>query len=272
MNISDVNKIEIKNATFYYPNSNRLVLDNINLTINAGERIAIVGENGSGKTTLIHCLMGLYELKKGSILINGIDINSLDIEALRRNFTVIFQDFMRYAFSVRENIIIGDVENKNDESRMYYAGEKSGISSFVESLEDGYDTPLGKIFEDGSDLSGGQWQKIAIARSVFRNSDVIILDEPTSALDPRSEYTVYKQFEDLTKGRIAIYISHRLAYTKDVDKIIVLKNGRVMEEGNHNDLMNLREIYYEMFSTQSQAYNTTSSERNHDILPQLVKN
>jgi ABC-type multidrug transport system fused ATPase/permease subunit len=256
-NVPKIETIEFKNVTFSYPNSKKDVLRNIDFKINAGEKLAIVGDNGSGKTTLIHCLMGLYEVKEGEILINNININLLQSTKIRKKFTVIFQDFMRYAFSIRENIQVGDIEKKyriDCEKKFFIATEKSGVSSISETLENGYDTQLGKIYNNGVDFSGGQWQKIAIARSIFRDSEVIILDEPTASLDPRSEYDVYKQFENLSNGKITIYISHRLAYTKNVDKIIVLRDGQIIEEGSHNDLMNLGQVYFEMYQIQSNAY------------------
>ncbi|WP_259418179.1 ABC transporter ATP-binding protein [Bacillus toyonensis] len=255
--IVSIEKIEFKNASFVYPNSEKKVLSNINLTIHTGEKLAIVGENGSGKTTLIHCLMGLYELKEGEILINDINIKLLDMQAVRKKCTVIFQNFMRYAFSIKDNILVGDIEQYNSADcnrKLYSAATKSGVLDFTENLKDKFDTQLGKVFEDGVDLSGGQWQKIAIARSIFRESDLIILDEPTAALDPRSEYEIYKQFENLTNDKIAIYISHRLAYTKNVDKIVVLRDGEIIEEGTHSDLIKLNQVYYEMYNMQSDAY------------------
>src|SRR5699024_9085848 len=236
--ISDIKEIEFRNASFSYPKSEKDALTNINLKIKTGETVAIVGENGSGKTTLINCLLGLYVLREGQILVNGINIKNIDPISLRKHFTVIFQDFMKYSFSIYENIVLGDVTKKEKKDSVIEAAQKSGVSYFSNSLREGLNTQLGRVFENGVDLSGGQWQKIAIARSIFRTSDVTILDEPTASLDPKSEVEIYQQFKQLALDKITIFISHRLGHTKDVDKIIVLKHGRIVEQGSHLELLN----------------------------------
>ncbi|MGN7392794.1 ABC transporter ATP-binding protein [Peribacillus frigoritolerans] len=251
--INCIKKIEFINATYTYPDSERIVLDNISLTISEEESIALVGENGSGKTTLIHCLMGLYPLTTGKVEVNGISIDDIDLEEFRSNFTVIFQDFIKYAFSVKENIIMSDLKAQEG-NRYEMALFNSGVENFVEKLPNCDETILGKIFEKGEDLSGGQWQKIAIARSIYRNSDILILDEPTSSLDPKSESFIFNQYEKLTQGKISVFISHRLIFTKNVGKIVVLKDGRIAEIGSHEKLMNNRNEYYEMYTIQSKLY------------------
>lgn len=266
-NLKNIYSIEFINATFKYPNSSLTALKNINLQIYSGEKIAIVGENGSGKTTLILCLLGFYKLSEGVIKINNKVIEQYNIDSLRKRVTVIFQDFMRYAFTIRENIEIGDTDHSGDNNRFYYAAKMSGVSSFAEQLTKGYDTHLGNLFEEGVDLSGGQWQKIAIARSLFRNSDVLILDEPTSSLDPKSEYEIYKRIEELALGRITINISHRLAYVKNVDKIYVLDKGCIVEKGTHNELIKKKGAYYEMYSKQSKMFNDKAG---HEMQSSLV--
>ncbi len=249
--ITNIYSIEFVNVTFKYPNSSQTILKGINLHIRAGEKIAIVGENGSGKTTLILCLLGFYRLTNGYIKINNKVIEQYNLESLRKRFTVIFQDFMRYAFTIRENIEIGDIDYIGNQKKFYDASRVSGVDDFVKSLERGYDTHLSKFFEEGIDLSGGQWQKIAIARTVYRNTDVLILDEPTSSLDPRSEYEIYKQFDKLSSDKITINISHRLAYIKNVDMIYVLDKGTIVEKGTHNELLSKNGIYSEMYNNQS---------------------
>ena len=251
--LQSIESIEFINAYFSYPNNASIVLENINIKITKGQKIALVGENGSGKTTLILCLLGLYKLTEGEIRINGKNINIYSIDSIRKRFTVIFQNFIRYALTIKENIELGDIKKGGNHLAFYNATEKSGVSQFAEVLQNSYDTQLGKLFEKGTDLSGGQWQKLAIARSIFRDSDVLILDEPTSALDPKSEYNVYKEFEKLSSNKISINISHRLAYVKDVDLIYVLKDGKVIEMGSHRELIRKGGDYYEMYITQSKA-------------------
>ncbi|CAI8898846.1 ABC transporter ATP-binding protein [Bacillus sp. IT-79MI2] len=253
-NLGKVKEIKLNNVIFSYPHSNKNALNNISLQIKAGEHIAVVGENGSGKTTFVQCLLGLYKLKEGNITINGYDIRDLNPEEFNGKFSVIFQDFMKYSFSVRENIAFGDIENMDNNERLNFAAQKSGVQLFMNRFKHGFNTHLGKIFEQGEDLSGGQWQKIAIARALFRNSEVIILDEPTSSLDPKSELEIYRQFEEISKDKIAIFISHRLASTKMADKIIVMDKGEIKEIGTHKELMDLEGKYYDMYQGQYQMY------------------
>ncbi|MGG1513743.1 ATP-binding cassette domain-containing protein, partial [Brevibacillus agri] len=246
--------IFIKNLSFKYPKSNQLVLNGITIHIRPGEKVAIVGDNGSGKSTLVKCLMGLYQVEKGSVFYDDIDIVNIDNCDLHKNMTAIFQDFMKYAFTVMDNISFGDIHNTHDFELVKRIGIQTGVDDFVKKMPKDYDTLLGKILGEGEDLSGGQWQKIAIARSLFRDSKILILDEPTSSLDPLKELEVYEQFNSMTNGKTVIFISHRMAAARMADKIIVLKNGKVAECGTHDDLMFLKSEYYQMYSVQAKWY------------------
>lgn len=200
-NFSFCDSISFKNVNFCYPMNTQAVLNNINLEIKKGEKVAIVGENGSGKTTLVKCLMGLYPINNGNITFDGTDISNINKMQLRKNIAVIFQDFMKYAFTVKENVVFGDINRFDDSNHLQSVAEKSDISSFVDKFPDKFDTFLGKLFKEGKDLSGGQWQKVAIARTLFSESEIIILDEPTAALDPQSELDIYEKFNELTHGK-----------------------------------------------------------------------
>ncbi|WP_141333671.1 ABC transporter ATP-binding protein, partial [Brevibacillus agri] len=246
--------IFIKNLSFKYPKSNQLVLNGITIHIRPGEKVAIVGDNGSGKSTLVKCLMGLYQVEKGSVFYDDIDIVNIDNCDLHKNMTAIFQDFMKYAFTVMDNISFGDIHNTHDFELVKRIGIQTGVDDFVKKMPKDYDTLLGKILGEGEELSGGQWQKIAIARSLFRDSKILILDEPTSSLDPLKELEVYEQFNSMTNGKTVIFISHRMAAARMADKIIVLKNGKVAECGTHDDLMFLKSEYYQMYSVQAKWY------------------
>ncbi|WP_232695572.1 ABC transporter ATP-binding protein [Brevibacillus daliensis] len=247
--------IQVKNFHFKYANNDNYILKDISFTISAGEKIAIVGENGSGKTTLVKCLMGLYPATKGTISFDNHCINDIKETDLRKYITVIFQDFMRYEFSVRDNIVFGDITNINNEDKMKEASINSGASKFIELLPKSYETYLGRFLYDGEDLSGGQWQKIALARALFKEGEIIILDEPTASLDPKAEIEVYKQFELLSKNKTAIYISHRMAAAKLADKIIVMKDGSIIEQGTHDELLKLEKEYFRMYKIQSEWFN-----------------
>lgn len=248
------NSISFKNVDFCYPMNNQAVLNDINLEIKKGEKVAIVGQNGSGKTTLVKCLMGLYPINNGSITFDGTDISNINKMQIRKNITVIFQDFMKYAFTVKENVVFGDIKRFDDSKLLQSVARRSDISSFVDRFPDKYDTFLGKLFKEGKDLSGGQWQKIAIARALFSESEIIILDEPTAALDPQSELDIFEKFNELTHGKTTIYISHRMASATLADKIVVMKDGNIIEIGNHNDLMKKQKEYYKMFQMQAKWY------------------
>ncbi|MFC4768169.1 ABC transporter ATP-binding protein [Effusibacillus consociatus] len=246
--------ITFDNVAFRYTGSFTDSISEINFFIRAGEKIAIVGENGSGKTTLIKCLMGLYPVSSGRIYFDGINIEEIKEQDLRKNITVVFQDFMRYSFSVRDNIAFGNVERYGDIEEIKKVASKTGVDKFVKHFSKGYDTYLGKYLINGEDLSGGQWQKIALARLLFRGGEVIILDEPTASLDPRAEIELFKQFHTLTKDKTTIFISHRMAAAKMADRILVMKEGRLVEIGTHKELMENGQEYYRLYQLQSHWY------------------
>jgi len=247
--------IRFERVGFTYPGAEQPTLVDIDLHIRPGESLALVGENGSGKTTLIKLLTRLYEPSAGRITLDGQDLREWDETTLRDRIGVIFQDFTRYQLMVGENIGAGDVRYFEDEARWREAGEKGMAAPIVESLPQGYRTPLGKWFNDGRELSGGQWQKIALSRAFMRaRADILVLDEPTSAMDAGAEALVFEHFRTLTKGRIAILISHRFSTVRMADQIVVLQDGRIIERGSHEQLMQLDGHYAHLFSLQAQGY------------------
>ncbi len=246
--------IEFKNVGFQYTTTTRQALKNINLKIKPGEVVALVGENGSGKTTLIKLLCRLYDPTSGSITIDGKDIRSFDIANLRRQISVIFQDYVKYNFTANENIWLGNIELSPTEENITAAARRSGADQVINTLPQGYDTILGKLFEDGEELSIGQWQKVALARAFLRKSQVIVLDEPTSAMDPLAEDEVFQKFRELIKGQAAILISHRLSTVKMADCIYAIANGSIVESGTHSELIKLGGVYANLFETQAQYY------------------
>jgi ATP-binding cassette subfamily B protein len=246
--------IVFKDINFQYSNTERQALKNINLRIEPGETIALVGENGSGKTTLIKLLCRLYDPTSGSITIDGIDIRKFSIAALRRQISVIFQDYAKYHFTALENIWLGNIELDKNNEKIIAAARRSGADAVISRLPQGYDSILGKLFDRGEELSIGQWQKVALARAFLRDSQLIVLDEPTSAMDPKAEYEVFKQFRELIKDQAAILITHRLSTVKMADRIYVMEKGSIVESGTHDQLMNLRGTYAYLFETQAQNY------------------
>ncbi len=246
--------IVFHNVSFAYPQSDRLAIKKISFQIHPGEKVAIVGENGSGKTTLVKCLMGLYPLSEGHIYFDGRDTEKLPQEELVKRITVIFQDFMRYDLSVHDNIAFGSVDRYSEREGVEQVAKTSGVDRFVSRMQDGYDTFLGKSLFEGEELSGGQWQKIALARALFRGGDVIILDEPTAALDPEAELEVFQQFDSLTQGKTALYISHRMSAARMADRIVVMKAGEVVEIGTHQELMGIGGEYARMYEAQAKWY------------------
>ncbi len=249
--------IEFRNVSFAYPGSDRMVLKNVNLRISAGERIALVGANGQGKTTLVKLMTRLYEPTSGQILLDGIDLRDLDIASLHERIGVIFQDFVRYDMTVRENIAVGNIESRNDEETILESARKGGAMEIVNRLSHGLDQQLGRRFQDGVDLSGGEWQRFALARAHMRDAEILILDEPTAALDPVAESEVFGQFAELTEGKIALLISHRFSTVRMADRIVVLEDGVIREEGTHTDLMARRGRYANLFELQAASYNLT---------------
>lgn len=238
---------------FAYPGRARLVLDNLDMEIAPGERIALIGENGQGKTTIVKLLTRLYDPTGGRILLDGVDLREYNIEDLHREIGVIFQDFMRYEMSARRNIEVGRI-GAGTESEIQQAARKSLAEAVIQRLPGGYDQLLGRRFEGGLDLSGGEWQKVALARAYLRDAQVLILDEPTAALDARSEYEVFQRFAELTEGKMALLISHRFSTVRMADRIVVLEDGRIAEQGNHQQLMALGARYAEMFELQAASY------------------
>jgi ATP-binding cassette, subfamily B, bacterial len=246
--------IRLENVSFKYAHSQRSVLKNINITIAPGEVIAIVGANGAGKSTLIKLLCRLYDPTAGTITLEGEDLRNYSPTDLHRQISVLFQDYIQYQLTVRENIWLGDTEVEPSTARIWDAASAAGAKITIDRLPQGLDTRLGNWFEQGEELSIGQWQKIALARAFLRDAQLIILDEPTSALDPHAEAEVFDRFRQLVKGRTAIVISHRLSTIKMVDRILVLSNGQIAECGSHDELMQQQGLYARLFTTQAQHY------------------
>ena len=247
--------IEFRNVSFAYPGTDREVIKNVSFVLSPGETTVLVGLNGAGKTTLIKLLTRLYDPTSGEILLDGANIKEYDPRELYRMFGIIFQDFGKYACTVAENIMFGEVDAKRDEVKIEQSAQAANASDFIERLPDGYETPLMRIFErEGTELSIGQWQKLAIARAFYSESDVLILDEPTASLDAIAEQEIYSQFEQLRKDKTTIFVSHRLSSATTASKIIVLEYGELIEMGTHKELMAKEGRYYELFSTQAKHY------------------
>lgn len=239
---------------FRYPDAHRWALRDISFRLEPGERIALVGENGAGKTTLVKLFTRLYDPTEGRILLDGVDLREYDPEELRKAVGVIFQDFVRYDMAVRDNIAVGRIEARSDEGRIVESARKSLAMDVAERLAGGLDQMLGRRFEGGANLSGGEWQKVALARAYMRDARLLILDEPTAALDARAEYQVFQRFSELTAGRMAVLISHRFSTVRMADRILVLADGRVAEDGSHRELLALEGRYAELFSLQAAGY------------------
>ena len=247
--------VRFEDVSFIYPGSAKPALDKISIHIKPGESLAIVGENGSGKTTLIKLLTRLYKPTSGRIFLEGLDLEEWDIDVLREKVGVIFQDFNRYQLVVGENIGIGDIKDTDDLERVQEAAQKGMADSFIKDLPDAYSTQLGAWFKNGRELSGGQWQKIALSRAFMRKSaNILVLDEPTAAIDAKAEAEIFAHFRELTKNRISIIISHRFSTVRMADHIIVFEKGRVVEEGSHPELIEKQGIYENLFELQAQGY------------------
>ncbi len=251
-------EIAIEDAEFAYGDGPP-VLSGVNLRLRPGEKLALVGENGAGKTTLIKLLLGLYQPSAGRVLYNGVDGHEIDPQVLRQRCAAVFQDFVQYQRTARENIGYGQAEALANQTRVERAATAGGSALLIESLAERYDTTLGRYFEGGQDLSRGQWQKLALSRAYFRDAQVLVFDEPTAALDPRAELEVFRQFLALSEGKSAVFVSHRMASARVADRILVLSQGRVLEEGTHAELMQRRGEYARMFSLQAQWYQQEAS-------------
>ncbi len=246
--------VRFENVSFKYPGSEKYVLKNVNLFIKPGESIALVGLNGAGKTTLIKLLTRLYDPTEGRITLDGTDLRDFDLQSLHQRFGVIFQDFVRYQFSVKENIGFGQVEELENQERIEVAADKGGATEVIAELPEGYETVLGRRWNRGHELSGGQWQKIALSRAFMRKAEVLILDEPTSALDAEAEYEIFLRFRELMQGRVAVLISHRFSTVRMADRIVVLSEGRIIELGSHEELMARNQSYAHLFNLQAEGY------------------
>jgi len=250
----ELKTLEFRDVSFQYPSGDRLILDGLSFTLDAGKHYAFVGKNGAGKTTITKLLTGLYTGYEGEILINGKELRQYPISALKAAFSVVYQDFARYYIPLGDNIRLGDVAGTDTEIRVNETVVKAGLEELTAGLNDGINTPLGKILEGGQDISGGEWQRVAIARSLISRAPVKILDEPTAALDPISESKVYSEFEKLMRGKTTVFISHRLGSTKLADEILVIDDGKIIERGTHEALMETNGEYAVMFQAQSQWY------------------
>ena len=245
---------QINDLHFAYPGSKTEVLKGVTFTMKAGEKMAFVGQNGAGKTTLIKLFLRFYEPTQGEILLDGININKFDVDEYRNRFGVIFQDFFKYEFTLRENIAVGNISEIDNDETIGYAASKSLAEQVVSEMEDGLEQRLGRRFYQGQELSGGQWQKVALARAYMKDADIMVLDEPTSALDAQAEYDVFERFIALTKGKTSIIISHRFSTVRMADRILVLQNGQVLELGTHEELMANPKLYSELFKLQAAGY------------------
>lgn len=243
-----------ENVSFKYRNSSKWAVRNLSFSLSAGEKLALVGENGAGKTTVVKLLARLYEPTEGRILLDGVDLREYDVNELRKHIGVIFQDFVRYQMTLGENIATGNISQQDDKEAIVESAEKSQADTVARKLEQGYDQVIGRRFSEGVDLSGGEWQKVALARAYLRSAQVLILDEPTAALDARAEYDIFRRFTELTQGKSAVLISHRFSTVRMADKVLVLNKGERVEFGSHQELMELGGIYSELFTLQAQGY------------------
>jgi ATP-binding cassette subfamily B protein len=243
-----------ENVGFRYANSERWANRHLNFTLHAGEKLALVGENGAGKTTLVKLLARLYEPTEGRILLDDHDLREYDLEELRKQVGVIFQDYIRYQMTVSQNIAVGNIGEKENKNLIMNSAKQSLADILVQLLPGKYEQALGKRFNNGVELSGGEWQKIALARAYMKNAQLLILDEPTAALDARAEYEVFQRFSELTKGKTAVLISHRFSTVRMADRILVLEKGELLEQGSHKELIRKNGRYAELFQLQAKGY------------------
>ena len=249
-----VHGFQVNDLHFAYAGSETEVLKGVTFKLNAGEKMAFVGQNGAGKTTLIKLFLRFYEPTQGEILLDGININKFDVDEYRKRFGVIFQDFFKYEFTLRENIAVGNIDQIQNDEVISYAASKSLAEQVVSEMAYGLEQRLGRRFYKGTELSGGQWQKVALARAYMKDADIMVLDEPTSALDAQAEFDVFERFIALTKGKTSIIISHRFSTVRMADRILVLQHGQVLELGTHQELMANPKLYAELFKLQAAGY------------------
>jgi ATP-binding cassette, subfamily B, bacterial len=243
-----------ENVSFCYPNTERWVFQNLNFTLRAGEKLAIVGENGAGKTTLVKLLTRLYDPTEGRILLDGRDLKEYNVLDLQRHIGVIFQDYIKLMMTAQINVAVGNIEARQDTDKILTAMERSLAAPLLDKFPDGLQQMLGRHFDNGVDMSGGEWQKIALARAYMRDAQLLILDEPTAALDARAEYEVFQRFAELTMGKMAVLISHRFSTVRMADRIVVIEHGRLIEEGSHAQLIEQQGRYAELFQLQARGY------------------
>ena len=246
--------ITLKDVSFTYPGGSSPALSSVNIEIHAGETVALVGENGAGKTTLTKLLLGLYQPTGGSVTVDGVDLSEIDLESWRDRAGAVFQDYMTYAFTARENIGLGRLGSMDDAAAVRAAAARSGAHEAIDELPQGYETLLGREFEGGRDLSRGQWQSLAIARLYLRDAELLVLDEPTSALDAMGEVEVYRQFLELSSNKTVLLVSHRLGSARLADRVVFLEDGEVAEEGPHDELVRAGGAYSELFAMQAEWY------------------
>jgi ATP-binding cassette subfamily B protein len=253
--LSDFRKnILVDNLSFTYPGNTEKTLNNISFEIKKSEIIALVGPNGAGKSTLVRLLSRLYDPDSGIVKLDGSDIKNIDPEKYRKLFSVVFQDFMLYNLDAGENIRLGDIDEEKADEKIKLSASESGIHDLLNNLPKGYSTVIGNLFDDSRELSWGEWQKIALARALFRDAPVLILDEPSSALDADTEYDIFSRFREIVKGRTSILISHRFTNVSLADRIIVLDKGAIAETGTHDELMKKKGIYFNMYTKQSSRF------------------
>jgi ATP-binding cassette subfamily B protein len=258
-------EIRFDHVTFAYPGAEANALTDLSFTVKAGETLAVVGRNGAGKTTLFKLICRLYDPNEGRILIDGLDISDFEPNQLRRQIGAMFQDYVDYQATAAENIGLGNVPEIADREAVISASKQAGSDELISNLPEGYDTALGKWFDAGVNLSGGEWQKVALARSFMReDARILLLDEPTSALDAQAEYDLFERLRSLTHGRTAVYISHRFSTVRRADRIIFLEHGRLAEEGTHQELMRLDGRYARLFRMQAAAYT------GEDVVPEEI--